>query len=87
MMTQKLFFRAREAQDHTALARSTFYAYIAKGLLPPPIKVGDRASAWLVSEIVALNKARILGKTNEEIKALVISLVEARSRMEDDADE
>ena len=85
-MTKKLFYRAREAQEHTALARSTFYAYIAKGL-PPPIKVGDRASAWLVSEIVAVNKARILGKTNEEIKALVISLVEARSRMEDDADE
>ena len=84
MMTHKLFFRAREAQDHTALARSTFYAYIAKGLLPPAIKVGDRASAWLVSEVVAVNKARILGKTNEEIKTLVSSLVEARSRMEDD---
>ena len=85
-MTKKFFYRAREAQDHTALARSTFYAYISKGLLPP-IKVGDRASAWLVSEIVAVNKARILGKTNEEIQALVRSLVEARSRMEDNADE
>ncbi|WP_240908374.1 helix-turn-helix transcriptional regulator [Sutterella wadsworthensis] len=87
MMTQKMFFRAKEAQEHTALARSTFYAYIAQGLLPPPIKLGERASAWLVSEIVAVNKARILGKMNEEIKALVSSLVEARSRMEDDTDE
>ena len=51
-MTKKLFYRAREAQEHTALARSTFYAYIAKGLLPPPIKVGDRASAWLVSLVI-----------------------------------
>lgn len=28
-MTKKLFYRASEAQEHTALARSTFYAYIA----------------------------------------------------------
>lgn len=83
-MTQKFFFRAKEAQEHTALARSTFYSYIAKGLLPPPVKVGDRASAWLVSEIVAINKACILGKSNDEIKALVASLVEARSSIEEE---
>ena len=29
-MTKKLFYRASEAQEHTALARSTFYAYILK---------------------------------------------------------
>lgn len=77
-MTKKFFLRAKEAQEYTALARSTFYSYISKGLITPPIKVGDRASAWPVSEIVAINKARILGKSNEEIKALVASLVEAR---------
>lgn len=77
-MTQKMFLRVKEAQAYTALARSTFYSYISKGLIPPPIKVGDRASAWPVSEIVAINKARIRGKSNEEIKALVASLVVAR---------
>ena len=50
-MTQKKFLRVKEAQEYTALARSTFYSYISKGLIPPPIKVGDRASAWPVSEI------------------------------------
>lgn len=82
-MTQNIFYRTKAAQEHTALARSTFYAYIAQGLLPPPIKIGKRSSAWLVSEIVAINKARILGKSNEEIKALVRSLVAARSQLEE----
>ncbi len=83
-MTNKLFFRAKDAQEHTALARSTFYSYIAKGLLPPPVKLGERASGWLVSEIIAINKARILGKTDADIKKLVIELVESRSRFEEE---
>ncbi len=86
-MTQNIFYRTKAAQEHTALARSTFYAYIAQGLLPPPIKIGKRSSAWLVYEIVAVNKARILGKSNEEIKALVRSLVAARSHLGEDSND
>ncbi len=82
-MTQNIFYRTPAALEHTALKRATFYSYITQGLLPPPIKIGKRSSAWLVSEIVAINKARILGKSNEEIKALVRSLVAARSQLEE----
>lgn len=77
-----IFLRAKDAQQVTALARSTFYAYIAQGLLPPPIKLGVRASAWLSSELAAVNRARIFGQSNDEIKTLVQELVAARNQKE-----
>lgn len=73
------FYRKPAAQQEVGiLANSTWYAYIAQGLLPPPVKIGTRASGWLVSEIEAVKQARIIGKSNDEIKALVAQLVAAR---------
>ena len=81
-MPNKIFLRAHEAQRLTALSRSSFYAYIARGLMPPPIKIGERMSAWLVSEIESVNTARVLGKSPEEIKKLVSNLLLERSQKE-----
>jgi len=35
----------------TGLSRSTIYAYIKAEKFPKPLKVGDRAVAWLCEEI------------------------------------
>jgi prophage regulatory protein len=58
----------------TAMPKSSVYAAIAKGLFTSPIKLGERASAWLQSEVTAIINARIAGKSNDEIKALVLEL-------------
>lgn len=35
------------------IARSTFYAGIARGIYPPPLKLGARVSVWRKSELMA----------------------------------
>lgn len=54
--------------------RSTLYRRIADGLFPKPIKIGPRAVGWPASEVAAVNAARIAGKTESEIRALVARL-------------
>ena len=61
--------------------RSTLYLRIAQGLWTEPVKIGERAVAWPVHEIESLNAARIAGKSNEEIRALVIELHAARKTL------
>ena len=62
----------------SGLSRSTIYLYIARGLWPRPVRLGARAVGWPSGEVVAMNAARIAGKTDEEIRALVLKLESAR---------
>ena len=62
----------------TGLARSTIYLRIKDGLWPHSIALGGRAVGWAESEIFAINHARVAGKSNEEIRALVVILEAAR---------
>ena len=59
-------------------SRSTIYDEIAKGLIPQPISLGGRAIGFPESEIDALIRARIAGKTDDDIRQLVTDLVAAR---------
>ncbi|MDO9170136.1 MAG: AlpA family phage regulatory protein [Methylobacter sp.] len=62
----------------TGDSNSTVYRKIKNGLLTRPVKIGGDRSAWPQSEIVKINQARIAGKSDDEIKALVIELEAAR---------
>jgi prophage regulatory protein len=42
------------------------------------ISLGPRCIGWPANEVAALNAARIAGKTDEEIRALVVKLEAAR---------
>ena len=77
--------RASQAQEATGLPRSSFYSQVAKGLLPPSIQLGPRSVGWVETEINAVNVARILGKTDEEIKSLVMRLVKERVHLAEGA--
>lgn len=61
-------------------SRATIYAWIAYGLMTPAIKLGAKSSAWPASEVNAILAARIAGKSDDEIRALVVRLFEARKR-------
>ena len=65
-------------EQATAKSRSTLYRDIQKGLFTSPVQIGGDRVAWPQNEIVALNQARIAGKSDEEIKQLVIELEAAR---------
>lgn len=62
----------------TGMARPTLYEAMAKGLFPRPIKLGEKSSAWPASECNAVLAARIRGASDDEIRALVVELTEAR---------
>lgn len=55
-------------------SRSSHYADIKAGLFVKPVLIGMRATGTPDYEVDALIAARIAGKTDEEIRALVIRL-------------
>jgi prophage regulatory protein len=59
-------------------SRSTIYLRIEQGLWPKQVSLGARAVGWPESEVQAMNAARIAGKSDEAIRALVRRLEEAR---------
>ncbi len=59
-------------------SRSTIYLRMSQGLWTKPVSLGARAVAWPVGDVVALNAARIAGKSDEQIRALVLKLEAAR---------
>jgi prophage regulatory protein len=63
----------------SAQGRSTVYKNIKKNLFPPPIKIGERAVAWIEDEIEQLIYAQIRGDSESEIKQLVSDLITSRS--------
>jgi prophage regulatory protein len=62
----------------TGLSRSTVYLRIADGVFTHPVSLGGRAVGWPAHEVAALNAARIAGKPDAEIRALVAQLEVAR---------
>ena len=59
-------------------SRSAHYLDIQQGLFTQPVHIGLRAVGWPSSEVAAINAARIAGKSNDEIRALVTKLEAAR---------
>jgi prophage regulatory protein len=63
-----------------AHGRSTTYNRIAEGLLPRPVKLGPRSIGWPDYEIEAINRARLAGRSDAEIRELVKRLERARAQ-------
>lgn len=72
--------RRRQVEEITGFSRSTLYLRIQQGTFSKPVKIGPRASGWPSIEVTALNAARIAGKTDEEIHALVVTLEADRKK-------
>jgi prophage regulatory protein len=70
--------RLPAVKSESGLSRSTIYLRIVQGLWTKPISLGARAVGWPSSEVTAINAARIAGKTDDEIRALVAKLEVAR---------
>jgi len=70
--------RRTAVEQATGWSRSTIYRYISDGLFTKPVEIGGTRVAWPANEVDALNKARISGKSTDQIKQLVIELEAAR---------
>ncbi len=76
MLNTLLRLPAVKAQS--GYSRSTIYLRITQGLWTRPVSLGARSVAWPASEVAALNAARIAGKGEADIRALVARLQAAR---------
>ncbi len=74
----QIIHRLPAVKSQSGLSRSTIYLRIDQRLWTKPISLGGRAVGWPENEVDAINAARISGKSNEEIRALVIRLEAAR---------
>jgi len=70
--------RRPSVQHASGHSRSTLYLRISEGLWTRGVIIGPRSVAWPASEVAALNGARIAGKTDDEIRQLVVRLHLAR---------
>ena len=48
---ERTFLRLRDVKLETGLSRSSIYRMIALHRFPAPVRIGERASAWLASEV------------------------------------
>ncbi len=70
--------RLPAVKSESGLSRSTIYLRITQGLWTKPVSLGARAVGWPSGDVAAINAARIAGKSDEEIRALVEKLEAAR---------
>ena len=70
--------RLPAVKAESGYSRSTIYLRMSQGLWTKPVSLGARAVAWPAGEVTALNAARIAGKTDADIRALVAKLEAAR---------
>ena len=73
--------RIKEVEAQSGLKKSMVYDLVKKGEYCPPVKIGERAVAWILSESQAINAARIAGKPSDEIRELVKSLIAKRQQI------
>lgn len=57
--TPRKFIRLREVQEKTGLSRSTIYKFISENRFPKQIKLGQKASAWILEEVESWMENRI----------------------------
>ncbi len=77
-MNLEVILRESDVTDATGLKRSTLWDRIKQELFPRPVHIGPRSVGWPQSEVNAINKARIAGRNDNEIRELVRRLESAR---------
>lgn len=70
--------RRKQIEAESGYSRSTIYLRISQGLWTKQVSLGARAVGWPAAEVDALNSARIAGKSDVEIRELVLRLEAAR---------
>lgn len=60
--------------EYSDLSRSSLYLRINQRLWPKPVSLGSRAVAWPENEVAEIINARVAGKSNAEIKSIIVKL-------------
>jgi len=81
----KALLRRPAVQALTGLSRTTIYRRIKEELFIPPVDIGGNMVGWPAEEVDAINKARIAGKSDDDIKRLVEDLLSKRKNADMEA--
>ena len=77
-----MLLRIQSVKSETgARSKATVYGNIRDGLLTRPVPLGKRSVGWPDYEVRAVCAARIAGKTDVEIRQLVIYLHSRRTEL------
>ena len=71
--------KCNEVKAKRGCEHSKLYSEVRDGAFPPPVKDG-RQSLWPEDEVEAVLRYLVAGKSRDQIRALVRSLVEQRER-------
>ena len=71
-------YRRPIVEQITGDSRTTIYRKIKAGLFTKGVPIGGDRVAWPANDIDAINRARIAGKTDDQIRELVAELEAAR---------
>jgi prophage regulatory protein len=72
------YLRLPSIKARYGVSQATVWRWCQEGLLPPPIKLAAKTSAWILAELDRVDEAREAGATAGEIKALVKKIVAER---------
>jgi prophage regulatory protein len=62
-------------------SHASIYTAIKEGLFTKPVAIGQRAVGWPSDEVQSINAARIAGKSEDDIRLLVIRLHARRKEL------
>lgn len=71
--------RKAEVLKARGRGNAAHYVDIKQGLMTAPVRIGSQSVAWPEHEVEAINRARMAGKSDDEIRTLVASLHAART--------
>jgi prophage regulatory protein len=75
--------RLSEVINLMGKSETAIYLDRQKGVFPPSISLGERAKGYIEHEVTAVIVARIQGKTEDELKRIVIDLIAQREALAD----
>ena len=65
-MPEIKFLRRGEVESVTGLSRTHIYDLMDKGKFPKPVRIGQRAVAWVLEEITEWQRDRITDRDKED---------------------
>jgi prophage regulatory protein len=76
-----MLLRLPEVMKRRGRKKTPTYQDVQNELLTEPVAIGPRAVAWPEHEVEQINAARIAGKSDDEVRALVRRLMAARKSL------
>jgi prophage regulatory protein len=70
--------RLRDVLNARGRGRTSHYSDVRRGLFTKQVQIGENAVAWPAHEVDLLNRARVAGKSDDEIRELVRQLETSR---------